>query len=235
MKSLYLLVNCFTILIPFIFSFHPRIRFYKVWKYYFPAMLLVALIFISWDAIFTNAGIWHFNEKYITGFTILNLPIEEILFFICIPYACVFTWYCLQNFYDFSWNRKAENIFAISLASVLLIIGLIFYDRLYTSVTFISTAFTIIAIKYILKIQWFGKFVTVYVILLIPFFIVNGVLTGFGLAEPVVIYNNAANLGIRIFTIPIEDIFYGFEMILLNVYLFYAFQKIYFHKPVRMA
>ena len=54
--------------------------------------------------------------------------------------------------------------------------------------------------------------------LLIPFFIVNGILTGTGIDEPVVWYNNAENLSIRILTIPIEDIFYGFELIILTIY-----------------
>ena len=68
--------------------------------------------------------------------------------------------------------------------------------------------------------QWMGKLFSVYPVLLIPFFIVNGILTGTGLAEPVVWYNNAENLGIRLITIPVEDIFYGFELILLNIFIY---------------
>ena len=50
-----------------------------------------------------------------------------------------------------------------------------------------------------------GRFFVSYMIVLIPFLIVNGLLT----ALPVVEYNNTENLGIRIFTIPVEDTMYG--------------------------
>jgi lycopene cyclase domain-containing protein len=52
-----------------------------------------------------------------------------------------------------------------------------------------------------------------YLIILIPFLIVNGLLT----AIPVVLYNDNENLGIRLYTIPIEDIFYGMLLVMMNV------------------
>src|SRR5436190_537311 len=99
LMSLYLLIDILVILIPFIFSFHPKIRFVKEWKFFIPALLITAAIFIAGDYYFTYKGIWGFNKKYISGISILNLPIEEILFFICIPYACVFTYYVINNKY----------------------------------------------------------------------------------------------------------------------------------------
>lgn len=220
MKYLYLLVDFSTVIIPLIFSFHPKINFYKTWKEFFIAVLSVAVIFIAWDSVFTHLGVWSFNPRYVIGVYFFNLPVEEILFFICIPYSCVFTFYCLDKFYKLAWPAAVEDIFCIVFSVLLIIAGFIFKNKYYTSVTFLSTAFVCLLLKFILKINWFGKSVSVYVLLLVPFLIVNGILTGTGLEEPVVRYNNSEILGLRLLTIPVEDIFYGFILILLNLAIY---------------
>ena len=218
MKSLYLLVNFFTIIIPFVYSFHPKIRFHLTWKGFFPAVILVGTVFVLWDMWFTSMGVWGFNPDYLSGFYVGNLPLEEVLFFICIPYACVFTYYCLDKFFNLSWNPKTEAVFCLVFSLGLIVLGLLNYDRIYTLITFISTGLVCLALKFLLKVDWFGKATTVYGILLFPFFIVNGVLTGTGIESPIVWYDHTENLNTRILTIPIEDAFYGFELILLIIY-----------------
>lgn len=220
MKFLYLLVDFLTVIVPLLFSFHPKIKFYRTWKAFFTAAVLMAGIFIVWDVLFTRLGVWDFNPRYVTGIMVFNLPIEEILFFICVPYSCVFTYFCLDKFYNLAWNPKAETVFCLIFSIVLIISGVLFIEKWYTSVTFISTGVVCLFLKFVLKINWFGKAVSVYAILLIPFLIVNGILTGSGIDEAVVRYNAAENLGIRILTIPVEDVFYGFELILLNLAIY---------------
>ena len=232
MKFTYLLINFFTILFPLLFSFHPKIRFYKYWKYFFLAAAVVAVFFIVWDVLFTRWGVWSFNPDYVTGISIFNLPLEEVLFFICIPFACVFTYYCLDKFYKLEWKRSNEKIFCIVFSIMLLVLALINTDKLYTSITFASTGIVSMVITFFTRFNSFGKAITVYAVLLIPFFIVNGLLTGTGLQEPVVLYNDAENLGIRILTIPIEDSIYGFELVLLNLFLFQLFNG--YMKPVKL-
>lgn len=223
MKTLYLLVDFFTIIIPLLFSFHPKIKFYKTAKAFFKAAIPVAVLFVIWDAFFTYWGVWSFNPQYLIGIYIFHLPVEEWLFFICIPFSCVFTYYCLDRFYNLSWKPKWESTFCIVLSVCLLLTGLLYHNRLYTSATFISTAFICLLLVFVIKVNWFGKAVSVYAVLLFPFLIVNGILTGTGLQEPVVRYNDAENLGIRLLTIPVEDIFYGFELFLLNLLLYLHF------------
>lgn len=220
MKSLYLLIDFFTVIVPFLFSFHPKLNFYTLFKSFFPANGLVAIIFISWDVTFTKMGIWGFNPDYVTGIYFFNLPIEEVLFFICIPYACVFTYHCLMLFFKPDWPVKIENTFILLLSIFLLITGIRFYNHLYTSTTFISLATLLLLLKFGVKVNWLGKLLSIYPILLVPFFIVNGILTGTGLENPVVWYNNDENLNFRLLTIPVEDIFYGFELIVLNIFFF---------------
>jgi len=63
------------------------------------------------------------------------------------------------------------------------------------------------------------RFYISYLVILIPFAIVNGILTGSFIDDPVVWYNNAENLGIRFFTIPVEDFGYAFSMLYFSVFL----------------
>ncbi len=227
MRSTYLLVDLFTIIVPFLFSFHPKLRFHLYFKYFFAANFVAGFIFICWDIYFTKLGVWGFNPEYVLGAYVYNLPVEEILFFICIPFSCVFTYHCLNIFYKFQWKKKNIDVFIIILSLILFITGVSFYYKLYTSSTFISLSLLLLFLHFYIKVNWLSKLFTIYPVLLIPFFIVNGILTGTGLENPVVWYNNSHNLGIRLLTIPLEDIFYGLELIILNISIFEYLKKKY--------
>ncbi|HNS12505.1 MAG TPA: lycopene cyclase domain-containing protein [Bacteroidia bacterium] len=225
MISTYLWVNFLSIIIPLIFSFHPKLNFHKNFKAFFLSNIITAILFIAWDIKFTDMQVWGFNPNHLSGINIVNLPIEEVMFFFCIPFACMFTYHSLNIIFNVSWNLKIENIFVLSFSGILLFTGAYFYDKLYTSTTFISLGILLLILKYYAKVNWLAKLAFTYPILLIPFFIVNGVLTGSWIDEPIVWYDNSENLGIRLFTIPIEDVFYGFELIMLNIY-FYELIKV---------
>ena len=225
MKWLYLLIDICTVIVPFVFSFHPRLCFYQSFKAFFAASVITSIFFIAWDILFTRLKVWGFNPKYISGIYFFGLPIEEVLFFICIPFACVFTYHCFTKFFNLQWKIKTRNAYVLILCTLLLITGIFNYNKLYTSSTFISLALVLVALNFFIKVSWLDKLLIIYPVLLIPFFIVNGILTGTGLHQPVVWYNDHQNLGLRLFTIPVEDIFYGFELILLNIFLYEFFKR----------
>lgn len=228
----YLLINFLTIIICFIFSFHPRIRFDKYFKEFIIASVLVAIPFIVWDMWFTAQGVWWFNTNYTIGFSIFNLPLEECLFFLCIPFSCVFTYYCLTKFFNLDWVNGFNNIIVFITIIVCAVIALVFSDRTYTFVTAVLTVATVLYMHFIDKQEWIGEASLVYTILMLGFLPVNGVLTGTGLESPIVNYNSAEFMNFRIGTIPIEDAVYGYIMILWNLYLF---KKLTRHRAVKQA
>jgi lycopene cyclase domain-containing protein len=164
-------------------------------------------------------SVWSFNPRYHSGIDFFGLPIEEWLFFICIPYSSIFIHFAFQYFYPkVSLSNKTVKILYWILMVSLVPTIFFNYDRLYTAVNFsillLVLTYTVFKVTNILNI-----FFLTFLIILIPFAIVNGVLTGSFIDEPVVIYNNAENLGIRLGTIPIEDIGYAFSMLLMSLVL----------------
>jgi len=177
-------------------------------------MLLTAFLFIVWDEWFTRMNVWGFNPRYLTGINIGHLPIEEILFFLLIPYCLNFMHYCLPLGFNVSSKKFNFKILNIVVAAIILFVGIINIHRWYTGFTFITTGMflILISIQQKIKINWLQFWLT-YLLGLIPFFIVNGILTSL----PIVTYNNAENLGIRITTIPIEDSVYNLLLFLCNI------------------
>lgn len=209
---------------PLVLSFDKKIAFYKKWKYLFPAMIIPALFYISWDIFFTAKGIWSFNENYVLGIKLVNLPLEEVLFFFVVPYCCVFIYECIRCYFPRLQQQRAADNFLLLLGATLLICGIIFYKQLYTTATFLLCGFFIAIIRLCRKFfKHFNAmtFLTSFIIILVPFLIVNGLLTSI----PVVLYNDAENLGIRLYTIPFEDIFYGMLLVMMNVALFEKFRE----------
>lgn len=219
----YLLVNLACISIPFIASFYTKHAFYKDWKPFFKANIIVTLLFVVWDAIFTNLGIWGFNKTYLVGIHIGNLPLEEVLFFICIPYACVFSYFAFQYFFKSNFLQKSQTIISYFLITMLLVVGIFNYGKLYTAVTFFVTSFYLIYLVY--KKTDLSLHYLSYLFVMPFFFLSNGVLTGSFLVEPIVWYNDAENLGIRISNIPIEDSVYGLLLIFMNIEFYNYFKQ----------
>lgn len=220
----YSLVLFFTVIICFIASFDKRLLFNHYFGSFIKSATLVAIPFICWDIWFTAHGVWWFNTSYTLGIMIAGLPLEEWLFFICIPFSCVFTYFCFDKFFKLEWLSGFNNLIAFVTVISCSVVALIHYDKIYTLVTAIATIVTLIYLHFIARVDWIGKASFLYTILMLGFFPVNGVLTGTGIDEPIVNYNPGDFLGIRMLTIPIEDAVYGFTQFLLVLYFFKKFK-----------
>lgn len=213
----YLAIDLLSIAFPLAASFEPRIAFWSKRRGLFVGMAVMMAVFIIWDIVFTANGVWGFSDRYTLGIDVIGLPVEEWLFFIAIPYSCVYLYEVMR--YAIRKDVLARIAVPLSIAwmLVLVVVGVQAIDRIYTAVTFLSVAALLGVHVFVLKTPWLGRFFLGYAVSLIPFFVVNGILTGWLLPEPIVWYNDAENLGLRLNTIPIEDSQYLLFFLLLTI------------------
>ena len=179
------------------------------------AIILPAIPFLLWDAIVTGSH-WNFNPEYVSGIKLINLPIEEILFFITVPFACLFTWEMIirradQKYVNAGWLRL--------LLYMALPIGIYFFaiGKQYTGLT-LTFLFIANIVDQVLKTRLlYDKRFYFYIVLIILFTLVfNGYLTW----RPVVTYGVNYQIDFRIITIPVEDFFYGISLLFMNTCIY---------------
>jgi len=128
MQINYLLIDALIILFPLLLSFKWKFAYYRYFKALFPAIAVVGIGYILWDAIVTARGDWFFNYTYLSGISILGLPIEEILFFVVVPYSCIFIYENLQYFLP-DRQLPFNKMFYIGLSILFIVAGLFFYHQ----------------------------------------------------------------------------------------------------------
>lgn len=213
----YFILLGLSILYPLAQSFEKRVYMHRKIKFIFPGILAAGLVYIAWDIWFTRAGIWGFNHNYTRDIYLFGLPLEEVLFFLVVPYCCFFLYevlrYFLRRFYYPAFSKYTIYLL------LSLFIGLMpfVYDRTYT-ITALSFTSLMLLLQLFQKSYrtWFSGFLLTYLVSLVPFMLVNGFLT----AIPVVWYNNAENLGIRAYTVPLDDFIYLMGLLLPSVNIY---------------
>jgi len=220
MRYTYLIIDGLIVLVPLLYSFDARIRYYRCWPALGLSMIVVGLPYLVWDMLVTYWAEWSFNPHYVTGVDVFNLPLEEVLFFVTVPYSCMFIYESVAYYTD---NRSLRIPWASVLAVVLVLLAIasVFSHQGYTMKALLACAAffacaLVIRPEFIMSTRywiWLG-------ICYIPFLMVNTLLT----VLPVVEYSPRAILGPRVGSIPLEDFFYNFSM--LSFYgLFYVLFK----------
>jgi len=234
LKYEYLIFNIFVLSGPLFFGSFKKYYFLNHWRNALLIIFISAIPFIVWDVLVTNRH-WFFAEEFTLGIRIFDLPIEEIMFFFTVPYACLFSWTMIKKF-SFTNNSSENKEYHSAINSnnkrnsfynkiVLIIsIGLLvgsffsmFNGKEYTALAALFFTFSILFDKvwgskiFATKVFW------IYFIL-VSFFtlIFNGYLTW----RPIVTYDIIYQLDFRIFTIPIEDFFFGYALIIISTSLF---------------
>lgn len=174
--------------------------------------------------MYTQWGVWGFNPEYLQGFYLGNLPLEEVCFFLFVPYAFLFIHECVQAYFPRFHIKSASTFMAGGITLVSLVMGILYYTNLYTSAaSFVAVGLTV-WLFFLKKVKWYHQFMLAFLIVQVPFFIVNGALTGMFTPEPIVWYNSVEITGVRWVTIPLEDTLYNYGFLFL-VFYFYEYFK----------
>lgn len=224
-SSFYMMLHIIVALPVLLLSFDSKVAFYKQWKYLFPAIFIVGAVFILWDVWFTKLAVWGFNDAYFLGLKLFALPFEEWMFFLTVPYACVFIYACINAYFPDAHKKINDRLFTFGFACISLCLAFANVGKIYTSTTMLLLGIGLICHYLLVPNTYRSKFFLMYLIALIPFTIINGALTGSFSKEPVVLYNQEEILGIRVFSIPMEDFFYCMLYLFFVIVLFEYFKK----------
>jgi len=231
---LYLILLILSIFFPLVLSFDKKVGFYKHWPVLLPSLLLTGALFIVFDIYFAREGIWGFNPQYHSGIVPAGLPLEEWLFFIVIPYSSIFIHYVLIAYFPNGiLPGKTTKMISAVLMAILLFAIILNPDRAY-SVVYFSLMIAVLLISLFEKTGLLNRFFISFPVILVPFIIINGILTGSFIEGEVVWYNETEITGLRLITIPVEDFAYGFSLILINLLLMNYFRKLFYKKPVEL-
>ncbi|TVR85376.1 MAG: lycopene cyclase domain-containing protein [Saprospirales bacterium] len=222
---LYAWIHLWVFLPVFLLSFDKKVYYASRFRYLFPAIFAVAVPFLIWDYFFTAGGVWEFNESYLTGFRILGLPWEEYMFFFTVPFACVFIYDCLNAYFPKNriilWERPATILIGIAL----IVLAVVFISEIYTLTACAIAFMSLVWIRRKGEISFLANFYRAFLVTVIPFLLVDGILTGGYTNAPIVLYNEAHFSGFRFVSIPIEDMIYGFALLLQLNYLYVKWSR----------
>lgn len=227
--KVYLILDMVVLFIPLLFSFEPRIKYYQKFRFLFPAIISVAVMFLFWDVLAVFRGDWWFNSKYLMGIELAGIPLEEGLFFFVVPFSCI---YIFEVISVFQKDRVLDIPlrFFYALAAILAVDAVIFRTQNYSSTVLALSALFFLCAPFVSpgmlrsRNYWTAMWIT-----FIPFLLMNSVLT----SVPIVRYNPQAIWGIRVGTIPVEDFVYSYTFLSLN-FLVYVFLQEQAHQKIRL-
>ena len=217
--SYYGYILLFAFLGPLALSFDKKVAYYKRVRHLIIPIVLVSGLFLIWDQWFTEKGVWGFTRVHTAGLYLGRLPLEEVLFFVIVPYNCMFIFEVIGAYFQ----PKNKALFNRVFFGVFLLLGLSLLMQQPAGWYTLSAVLLAMLLSVTLLIYnptWLSQFVISFLVCLIPFLVVNGLLTGAATTLPVVWYNPAEFSGWRIITIPVEDLFYNFDLLVGFVVFF---------------
>ena len=216
-KWLYTLIPLAIIAGPLALSFDQKVHFISHIVPVLVATLSIGCLYLLWDIVVVKRGDWAFNDQFVGQARIFNLPIGEILFFLTVPYACLFL-YEVGVAYIGRAMVLAWPVWASWVLAGIAIIAVVVYRRQgYTVLALGSMAVFLVAQAMVFpELPGRSDFLFFMGSGLLVFVLFNGIYT----ALPTIFYNQHAIWGVRVFSIPLEDFFYNIAYLGLSLLVY---------------
>lgn len=218
MRGEYLLFDALVLVPVIALSFWRPSAFFHRWPAAWAGVGAAAVPFLAWDAAVTGRH-WWFNERYITGLSVGPLPIEEVLFFAAMPFACLFSWHTL---FGGGAEEPRRSLAPLPFALGMLLpvgAGVLVLTKLeYTGLVLVALGACALVDRFLGgRVLERPGFLRLWLFVIAATTLFNGYLT----ARPVVLYDDSYDSGLRVWTIPVEDYGFGAALVLLaaTVYL----------------
>jgi lycopene cyclase domain-containing protein len=102
-QYLFLLLGCLLITAP-LEVFGSGV--YRQMRRVAAALLPVAAVFVVWDVLAIAGDVWSYNPRYVTGWHIGIVPVEELLFFLVIPLCGLLTYSAVSTILSWLSRRR---------------------------------------------------------------------------------------------------------------------------------
>lgn len=220
MNYTYLLIDLALLLLPVLLFSIRRLNFTDHSKFIVLAALISVFSFSIPTEFMTQLKVIVFNPPYLSGMTLWQLPVEELLLLFILPLSGLAVYLFLNDRFPDNSHEKYSLAFSNIMLGVCIAMLYFGHQKLYTLFTFSILFVFILYIEYVNNIRFMYRFYRAFLVTLLPFYMVYGVLANL----PVIQYNSAETLNFNQFNIPFETPFYFMGMLLLSVYLFEFFK-----------
>ncbi len=192
------------------------------WKQLVRVFVFVSIPFAALDMVSVQRGWWNYNPAHVGPLRIGGLPLEELLFFFVIPFACLYLYSALMHA---PRRREAVPLGAVSPFSSLALLWLLvplwvvvgvgiwlsivqpLERTVFDAVMLGAVLVSFVIIKPPIThgfVLWMGCITMLFIA-------TNTILT----ALPIVVYAPEFGSVIRLGTIPVEDFLYNISLLLL--------------------
>lgn len=197
-------------------SITGRKPFIRKWLLAIASAMITSIFFLPWDILFSRISIWGFNDKYLIGIEILDLPLEEWLFFLVVPFCCIMIYEKVSTSERPQIPYRSVNMYTSFTIAICILILVTYPTQWYTASVAILGMCLASGLRATVPKYRLLDYYHAFFWCLIPFLLIDGMLTGLITSEPVVLYNRGEITGHRIFSIPVEDMIYCYGLLMIN-------------------